>query len=103
MKKKLREGEVNRRLNQDGYVRIRKYGGKDRLEHRVVMEEMLGRPIYPFENVHHRNGQRADNRPKNLELWTKPQPKGQRPEDLVAWVVEYYPDQVATTLRQRLA
>lgn len=60
------------------------------LQHRLVMEQMLGRHLEPFESVHHRNGRRADNRPANLELWTKPQPTGQRPEDLVAWVVEHY-------------
>lgn len=64
------------------------------------MEAQFGRPLYPFENVHHRNGRRADNRPENLELWTRPQPKGQRPEDLVAWVVAYYPELVREALKE---
>lgn len=58
--------------------------------HRLVMERMLGRPLLPFESAHHKNGRRDDNTPANLELWTKPQPAGQRPEDLVAWVMEFY-------------
>jgi len=65
------------------------------------MEQILGRPLEPFEEVHHKNTIRHDNDPNNLELWTKPQPSGGRPEDLVAWVVHYYSDLVETELRAR--
>jgi hypothetical protein len=86
--------------NRSGYV-IYRLHGLVVLEHRVVMEKMLGRPLEPFEEVHHRNGIRDDNRPENLELWTKSQPAGQRPEDLVRWVVYHYPDLVAAELQRR--
>ena len=86
-------------INPSGY-KIFVKDGVSFLEHRRVMEVILGRSLEPFENVHHKNGRRADNRPSNLELWTKPQPAGQRPEDLVAWVIEHYRDLVEAELRR---
>jgi len=75
------------RLERIGYV-SRYANGTKELQHRYVMEQHLGRPLWADENVHHLNGQRDDNRIENLELWSKMQPAGQRVEDKVAWARE---------------
>ena len=54
-------------------------------EYILVAEELLGRFLEPGESIHHRNGVRDDNRPENLELWTRPQPSGIRVRDAIEW------------------
>lgn len=80
-------GESPGFLNRDGY-RVVTRAGRQIFEHRWVMEQHLGRPLLADETVHHRNGQRDDNRVQNLELWTSMHPSGKRPEDLVAFARE---------------
>lgn len=74
-------------------------GRTNEAEHRLVMAVALDRPLQPDEVVHHRNGDKLDNRLENLELWSTYQPKGQRVEDKVEYAVEilerYAPDLIA--------
>lgn len=85
-----------RQTTDSGYIRIfvgLDYPGATKtghvLEHRKVMQDILGRPLLDEENVHHINGVRDDNRPENLELWSHSQPRGQRVEDKIRWAREF--------------
>lgn len=55
-----------RRVDANGYVRLFR-DGESLYEHRVVWEEHFGAIPDGF-HVHHKNHDRSDNRPENLEV-----------------------------------
>lgn len=57
----LRRAEVRQRY---------RYRGNKR-EHRLVMEQILGRPLSRNEIVHHKDGNGHNNSPENLEVLTQ--------------------------------
>lgn len=89
----------------DGYrMAPSRRNGRPVLEHRLVMEQIIGRPLHRFEEPHHKNGMRDDNRPEDLELWVKwRQPAGQRLTDLIDFILTNYPDEVRTAQAARMA
>lgn len=82
-------------ITKQGYRKLRR-NGKSVSEHRVVMEQLLGRPLLREEEVHHKNGIKSDNSPGNLELWVSW--KGQRVDDLLDFVVMHYREELLQRL-----
>ena len=59
-----------RYLTDRGYVMVLIGKGQYVREHRLVMESHLRRRLEKHEQVHHKNGNKQDNRIENLELHT---------------------------------
>jgi endogenous inhibitor of DNA gyrase (YacG/DUF329 family) len=89
-------------IDADGYRRLSRGAiASSVLEHRVLAEALLGRPLLGHEDVHHVNGVRDDNRTDacvldergrlrsgSLEVWSKSHPAGQEIGPKVDWAVE---------------
>ena len=54
-------------ISAKGY---RKFKDSGTLVHRWVEENKLGRKLKPSEVVHHRNGNKLDNSPNNLKVFS---------------------------------
>lgn len=90
---KFNAGELLERSDKRGYVSVYMptlLKGKkgNRLKHRMVMEQHIGRSLLTEETVHHVNGIRSDNRLENLELFSSRHGPGQRVIDKVEFAIE---------------
>lgn len=72
---KIQPGTVKRAKMSNGYIRVRVGKGHHladkggwALEHRLIAESSIGRRLLPGEIVHHKDGDKSNNAPENLEV-----------------------------------
>jgi hypothetical protein len=72
------------------------------LEHRYIMEQHLGRKLAKYETVHHKNGDRSDNRVENLEVKASRHGPGVEPIEQILKLVEHLTPDQKKVLYERL-
>lgn len=80
-----RRGRMNtgdKQRDPEGATSYRKVRGKH--EHRIVGEQIAGRPLTSADVVHHKNHDKRDNRPENLAVMTRAEHINEHREDLNA-------------------
>jgi len=73
--------------------------GRVQASHKVYYEH-TGKLLMKGETIHHKNGDRLDNRIENLELCTINHPHGQRVDDKIKWCIEFL-DQYGYDVKKR--
>jgi endogenous inhibitor of DNA gyrase (YacG/DUF329 family) len=104
-------------INAGGY-HVKSFRGRPVLMHRYIAEKILCRALERHEEVHHLNGNRADNTVDgpfvlndrgnlvsgNLEIWSTSQPAGQEIGPKVEWALDLltlYADKLTPEHRER--
>jgi HNH endonuclease len=86
----LTQRKTGRYIDANGYFRVWYWEADQRVEifeHRLVMQEHIGRVLSDHETVHHKDGDRKNNRISNLELKMGAHGRGQNIFDLLGDVL----------------
>ncbi len=71
-------------VETEGYIGVYVSPGKRVGEHRLVMEQVLGRPLLPTEHVHHKDRNVTNNDPSNLVVLSASQHKRLHVHEMMA-------------------
>ncbi len=79
----------HRYVGKNGYWYIKVSSGKYELEHRIIAESILKRPLTDKENVHHINGIKTDNSPENIRVFESNSAHVKHHAQALNWGVKY--------------